>query len=65
VCFFIHATYDFFQSFEEQIREIGTDTIAAEDSKVKFMGEVRDNVFEGGVRKRPTVLNIFGFMRSF
>lgn len=38
------------------MRDRGTETIAAEDSKVKFMGEVRDNVFQGGVRKRPALL---------
>jgi hypothetical protein len=47
------------------MRERGTDLIAAEDSKVKFMREVRDIVFQGGVNKIPAVLNIFGFARTF
>jgi hypothetical protein len=41
------------------MRNRGTETIAAEDSKMKFVGEVRDNVFQGGVRKKPAVLEYF------
>ena len=29
------------------MRDRGTEKIAAEDSKMKFMGEVGDNVFQG------------------
>jgi hypothetical protein len=41
------------------MRDREKEAIAAENSKLKFMGEVRDNVFQGGVRKRPSLLEHF------
>jgi hypothetical protein len=43
------------------MRYRGTEKIAAENSKVKFMGEVIYTVFQGGVRKRPAVLEHIRF----